>query len=300
MMSHATTTSKRQVSVTVDQEFLEKLKDFQRCLNQGLDKILVEDESGKLSSLSSLEQKKKQTAEKHTQVSNEEGDSATTNFVEQSKSRAVAGMQVHKGALSTINEEIKQNAQQLPHKWACSLKQILFSEQKIEARLKEMGAKISHDYAGKEILAVGLLTGCIMFQINLLKYLTVPYQIDFIQVSSYGSGTSSSGNVKLKKDLSKDPKGKHILITEDLIDTGKTLSFISKYFSDKKCSSIKIACLLSKSARRDTGCHVNIDYCGFDCPDEFVVGYGMDFAGHYRCMPFVGVLKPEAFAHLSK
>eukprot|EP00466_Bigelowiella_natans_P008538 jgi/Bigna1/136701/aug1.35_g11409 len=177
-------------------------------------------------------------------------------------------------------------------------------------QLKEMAAEISHDYRGKEILAVGLLTGCIMFQMNLLKYLTVPYKIatalllypkkcENNSVSSYGSGTTSSGNVKMKKDLSKDPNNQHILITEDLIDTGRnrsgrTLKFISKYFTDKKCSSFKIACLLSKKARRVND--LKVDYCGFDCPDEFVVGYGMDFAGHYRCLPFVGVLKEEAFS----
>jgi len=187
-----------------------------------------------------------------------------------------------KPSYKASDEDLKQARETIPPQWAKSLKTILFPQQKIEARLKEMAAEISHDYQGKEILAVGLLTGCIMFQMNLLKYLTVPYKLDFIKVSSYGSGTQSSGNVRLKKDLSMDPMGKHILITEDLIDTGKTLAFIAKYFSDKKCASVKIACLLSKEARRDQDIDLEVDYCGFECPDEFVVGYGMDFAGQYE------------------
>ena len=198
-----------------------------------------------------------------------------------------------KSSAEASPEEMKLAIQGIPPQWAKSLKTILFTEQKIEARLKEMAAKISFDYRGKEIIAVGLLTGCILFQTNLLKYLTIPYTLDFIAVSSYGSGTTSSGNVKLKKDLSSDPSGKHILITEDLIDTGRTLKFIREYFASKKCASTRIACLLSKKARREK--QVTVDYVGFDCPDEFVVGYGMDFAGHYRCLPFVGVLKPEAY-----
>eukprot|EP00468_Gymnochlora_sp_CCMP2014_P003786 CAMPEP_0167758638 /NCGR_PEP_ID=MMETSP0110_2-20121227/10575_1 /TAXON_ID=629695 /ORGANISM="Gymnochlora sp., Strain CCMP2014" /LENGTH=249 /DNA_ID=CAMNT_0007644927 /DNA_START=34 /DNA_END=783 /DNA_ORIENTATION=- len=248
------------MSVGVDKAFIQKLSEFSLYLNSSLESL-----------------KNKQVVEENVKSGEAEKEEK----------------EEHKKEI--IGSPVNKVAKNIPHKWASKLKTILFSEQKIEARLKEMAAKISFDYRGKEIVAVGLLTGCILFQTNLLKYLTIPYQIDFVQVSSYGHGTSSSGNVKLKKDLSRDPKGKHILITEDLIDTGKTLAFMAKYFKDKKCASLKIACLLSKKARRDPSVSLEVDYVGFDCPNEFVVGYGMDFKDEYRCLPFVGVLKPEAY-----
>jgi len=265
--------------VSVDAEFLNKLKQFNSYLSTQLDSI---DSSDGVVSPKQV-----------VNVSLEEKKAGSTH-----RSATAPRRRDSKLDLSNMSEEVKKVCESIPPKWANNLKTVLFSQQKIEAKLKEMALKISHDYKGKKIVAVGLLTGCVMFQINLLKYLTVPYEMDFIQVSSYGKGTTSSGNVKLKKDLSTDPEGKHILITEDLIDTGRTLKFISKYFSDKKCASIKIACLLSKAARRKER-SVKIDYYGFDCPDEFVIGYGMDFADEYRALPFVGVLKESAYSHLT-
>jgi len=140
---------------------------------------------------------------------------------------------------------------------------------------------------------VGLLKGSFIFASDLLRRLLVPYTIEFIAVSSY-EGTESSGNVKVKMDLNSDPIGKHVLVLEDLIDTGITLKWIKEHIASKSPASVRIACLLDKKERRKA--EVLIDYCGWTCPDEFVVGYGMDFNGGYRCLPYVAVLKPEAYA----
>jgi len=158
---------------------------------------------------------------------------------------------------------------------------------------RELAAEISRDYAGRKVLCVGLLTGCFVFLSDLLRSLLVAYEVDFMVVSSYGSGTTSSGSVKMKKDMSIDPKGRDVLIIEDLIDTGKTLEWIVAHLKTKGVESVRLCCLLDKKERRTANVHV--DYVGFTCPDEFVVGYGMDFAEQYRCLPFVGVLAPHAY-----
>jgi hypoxanthine phosphoribosyltransferase len=142
------------------------------------------------------------------------------------------------------------------------------------------------------LIVVGLLKGAFVFVSDLLRDLRVSHKIDFMVVSSYHGTTS--GNLVLKQDLSLDPDGKHVLVIEDLIDTGKTLKFMKEHLLTKNPKSVKIACLLDKTERREVDVHV--DYVGWKCPDEFVVGYGMDFDNEYRCMPFVGVLKPEAYA----
>ena len=177
--------------------------------------------------------------------------------------------------------------------WKANIDRVLFTESAIQTRIRALATTISEDYKGKEIVAVGLLKGAVCFMIDLLKYLTVPYTMDFMALSSYGKGTKSKGSVVMKKDLSEDPAGKHILIVEDIIDTGGTLRWLKKYLADKNCASIRIACLLDKKARRSAENEdIVIDYPGFHCPDKFVIGYGLDFAGHYRCLPFIGVLKP--------
>eukprot|EP00343_Euplotes_focardii_P007536 CAMPEP_0205821340 /NCGR_PEP_ID=MMETSP0206-20130828/6960_1 /ASSEMBLY_ACC=CAM_ASM_000279 /TAXON_ID=36767 /ORGANISM="Euplotes focardii, Strain TN1" /LENGTH=277 /DNA_ID=CAMNT_0053116751 /DNA_START=23 /DNA_END=856 /DNA_ORIENTATION=+ len=183
----------------------------------------------------------------------------------------------------------------IPKEWAANIESILFSEAMIRTKVSEMAAQISKDYQGKgPILVVGLLNGSFMFAADILREITVPYELDFMVVSSYGKGTQSSGSIKLKKDLSIDPAGRHVLIVEDLIDTGKTLAWIREHLSSKKCLSVAIATLLDKHSRRTA--NVDVKYVGYPCPDYFVVGYGMDFADQYRCLPFVGVLKPEAYA----
>lgn len=182
---------------------------------------------------------------------------------------------------------------QVCDEWSRNIEVILFGEDQIQRKVRELAAEIGRDYAGRKVLCVGLLTGCFVFLSDLLRNLLVPYEVDFMVVSSYGSSTESSGSVKLKKDMSIDPRGRDVLIIEDLIDTGNTLAWIIKHLQTKGCESIRLCCLLDKESRRKAAVHV--DYVGFKCPDAFVVGYGMDFADEYRCMPFVGVLKPSAY-----
>lgn len=187
----------------------------------------------------------------------------------------------------------------VPDAWGNNLSHILFTEDDINIRIKELALTISKHYnarpaGSKPVLCVGLLTGAFIFVADLLRKLTVPYECDFMVVSSYGSNTTSSGSIKLKKDLSIDPHDRDVLIIEDLIDTGHTLKWITDYLKGKRIKSMKLCCLLDKTSRREV--NLPIDYCGFEIPDEFVVGYGMDFAEQYRCMPLIGVLKPEAYS----
>jgi hypoxanthine phosphoribosyltransferase len=170
----------------------------------------------------------------------------------------------------------------------------LFTESQIESRLIEIAHELDKDYVDKQnILCVGLLSGAIMTVTHLLKKVHFDYELDFISVSSYGNETESSGSIKLKKDLSKSPNGYHVIVIEDLIDTGYTLDWVTRHIVGKGCESIKIMCLLDKKERRRGDVNVKVDYIGFECPDEFVVGYGMDFQGKYRCLPYVGVLQQE-------
>jgi len=187
----------------------------------------------------------------------------------------------------------------VPDAWGKNIGHILFTEEQIQQKVQELASTISTHYnnrpaGSKPILCVGLLTGAFIFVADLLRRLTVPYEVDFMVVSSYGSGTTSSGSVKLKKDMSIDPHGRDVLIIEDLIDTGHTLAWLENHIKGKKVTSLKLCTLLDKVSRREAD--VPVDYVGFECPDEFVVGYGMDFAEEYRCMPCIGVLKPEAYA----
>ena len=186
----------------------------------------------------------------------------------------------------------------MPHEWAVNIREVLFSQERIQTMVRAMAADINREYAGKgKLLVVGLLKGAVCFMVDLLRHLTVPHEIDFMVLSSYGNKTSSSGTVKLKKDLGVNPEGRHLLIVEDLIDTGGTLKWLKEYLSEKRAASVRIACLLNKSAGRRADLRdLKVDFVGDECPDEFVVGYGMDFAGEYRCMPFVGVLKKSAYA----
>lgn len=188
-------------------------------------------------------------------------------------------------------------------RWNNNLSHVLFSQEQIAARVGELAAEITADYkelvkAEGDVLFVSLLTGSFLFTADILRRVALPYQLDLMVVSSYGKGTESSGNLKVKKDMSFDPEGRHVVILEDLIDSGITLDRIIRHIGMKNPKSIKVCCLLNKTARRTTD--AKVDYVGFDCPDEFVVGYGMDFADEYRCLPFVGILKPECFAHLFK
>lgn len=170
---------------------------------------------------------------------------------------------------------------------------ILLSEEKLAKRIAEIGAEITADYAGKEILMIGVLRGAVIFMADLARAITVPVAIDFMAVSSYGAGTASSGVVRILKDLDENVEGKHILVVEDIIDSGLTLNYLLDNLKSRKPASIKLCTLLNKPERRKVD--VKIDYNGFDVPDYFVVGYGLDYAEKYRNLPFIGILKPEIY-----
>uniref|UniRef100_UPI003F5459E2 hypoxanthine phosphoribosyltransferase n=1 Tax=Sporomusa carbonis TaxID=3076075 RepID=UPI003F5459E2 len=173
------------------------------------------------------------------------------------------------------------------------LEKILFSEADLAARVKELGAAITADYAGKEILMIGVLRGAVIFMADLARAINLPVAIDFMAVSSYGASTTSSGVVRILKDLDEDVENKHVLIVEDIIDSGLTLNYLMENLWSRKPASIKICTLLNKPDRRKVD--VPIAYNGFTIPDYFVVGYGLDFAEKYRNLPLIGVLKPAAY-----
>jgi len=169
----------------------------------------------------------------------------------------------------------------------------LISEDQINARIKEMGAEITRDYAGLNPLLIGVLKGACFFLSDLLRAIDTKLGIEFMAISSYGSSTRTSGEVRIMKDLDVPIEGRHILVVEDIVDTGLTLSYLLANLESRGPASVKLAALLDKFERREKD--VKIDYLGFKIPDEFVVGYGLDFAERYRNLPFIGVLKnPEA------
>jgi len=167
------------------------------------------------------------------------------------------------------------------------VRQLLTAEQ-IAARVSEMGAEISRDLAGETVLVVGVLKGAFVFCADLVRALTVPAEVDFMAVSSYGSATESSGVIRILKDLERSVTGRHVLLVEDIVDTGLTLRYLKEYLEHQNPASLRVAVLLDKPARRRT--EVSVDYVGFTIPDEFVVGYGIDCAEQYRHLPYVGVV----------
>lgn len=174
------------------------------------------------------------------------------------------------------------------------VERILISEQQIQEAVTRIAKQIEEDYEGKEVMFVGLLKGSIAFMADLIKAYTKTCTIDFMAVSSYGAGTESSGRVNIVKDLSVPINGKDIVIVEDIIDSGNTLSFIKAYFAAKNANSVKICTLLNKPDRRVVD--IDVDYIGYDIPDEFVIGYGLDYNEHYRNLPYVGVLDRSVYS----
>ena len=173
------------------------------------------------------------------------------------------------------------------------IESILMSEETLRKRVRELGETISRDYAGKEVLMVGVLRGAFVFMADLARAITIPLAIDFMAVSSYGASTSSSGVVRIIKDFDENVEGKHILIVEDIIDSGLTLKYLYNQILSRKPASVRICTLLDKPERRKTD--VPVDYNGFSIPDAFVVGYGLDYAERYRNLPYIGVLKPSVY-----
>ncbi|NYE56962.1 hypoxanthine phosphoribosyltransferase [Carboxydothermus ferrireducens] len=171
--------------------------------------------------------------------------------------------------------------------------EILISEEEIRAKVKELGQQISRDYAGQDLLLVGILRGAMLFMSDLMREIDIPLNIDFMVVSSYGSGTSTSGEVRVLKDLDRGIEGRNVLLIEDIVDTGLTLNYLTKYLANRHPKSLKICTLLNKPSRRQI--EVKVDYNGFIIPDKFVVGYGLDYNEYYRNLPYIGVLKPEIY-----
>ena len=174
-----------------------------------------------------------------------------------------------------------------------AIERILLSEDQIKARIAELGRELTADYAGKNPIFIGVLKGVVMFFADMIRAIPLDCQIDFMAVSSYGGGTQSSGKIRIQKDISVDLAGRHVVILEDILDSGLTLSHTAAYLKTKGPASLKICTLLDKPDRRKA--ELQADYVGFTIPNLFVVGYGLDFDENYRNLPYVGVLKPEAY-----
>ncbi|WP_102338210.1 hypoxanthine phosphoribosyltransferase [Collinsella provencensis] len=175
------------------------------------------------------------------------------------------------------------------------VEEILFSQEEIASMVKRLGAQISEDYKGKDLVLIAVLRGAVVFMGDLMRAIDNPLAIDFMAVSSYGDGAKSSGVVRIIKDLDIDIKGRDVLIVEDILDSGLTLKYLMKNLSSRKPASLEVCTFLWKDVEGKQAA-VNPKYVGTHCPDAFVVGYGLDFAEHYRNLPYVGVLKPEVYA----
>ncbi|MBQ4642399.1 MAG: hypoxanthine phosphoribosyltransferase [Oscillospiraceae bacterium] len=175
-----------------------------------------------------------------------------------------------------------------------NIEKVLLSREQIQAKVLELAATLSEEYADKDPVFVGVLKGVVIFFADMVREINIPCEIDFMCVSSYG-GTSSTGNVMIKKDLSVDIKDRHVVILEDIYDTGRSLDATYRYLLSKEPASLEICTLLDKPERRVDGITLKPKYVGFTIPNEFVVGYGLDFNEHYRNLPYIGVLKPEAY-----
>ncbi|KAB3538610.1 hypoxanthine phosphoribosyltransferase [Alkaliphilus pronyensis] len=174
------------------------------------------------------------------------------------------------------------------------VEEILFTKDEIAKKVKEIGMQITKDYKDKnEILVVGVLKGANVFLGDLIREVNIPVYVDFMAVSSYGQSTESSGVVRIIKDLDTDIEGKHVIIVEDIVDTGLTLKYLTENLMSRKLESLKICALLDKPERRK--CNISLDYIGFNIPDKFIVGYGIDYAERYRNLPYIAVLKEEAY-----
>ena len=173
---------------------------------------------------------------------------------------------------------------------------VLVTEEDIQRRVRELSAQIERDYAGKDLLMVCILKGSVMFYADLARYIDLPLVMDFMAASSYGDQTVSTGKLDIKKDLSGSVAGRHVLLVEDIVDSGLTLTCLKRMMAERGAASVKIVSLLDKPTGRRAGITLEPDYKGFTVGNEFVVGYGLDYAEKYRNLPYVGVLKPEIYA----
>lgn len=174
------------------------------------------------------------------------------------------------------------------------IQEILLTADQIKQRIEEMGKILSEDYKDKNPIVIGVLKGVVVFYADMIRQLRVPCEMEFMWISSY-EGTDSTGSVVLKRDISADIKGRHVLILEDIFDTGNSLSFVHKHLMEKEPASLKICTLLDKPSRRKPGVTLEADYVGFTIPNAFVVGYGLDYNEYYRNLPYIGIIKPEVY-----
>ena len=173
------------------------------------------------------------------------------------------------------------------------IERVLFTEEELKARVAEIAARIDKDYAGKEPMLISVLRGSFIFMADLARAITLPCTVDFMAVSSYGSGTTSSGQVKITKDLSESIEGRDIIVVEDILDSGNTLSYLFRLLQARHPASVRLCTLLDKPSRRTKP--ITADYTGFTVDDLFVVGYGLDYAEKYRNLPYIGILKPAVY-----
>lgn len=173
------------------------------------------------------------------------------------------------------------------------IQEVLFSEETLKECVARIGHQIEQDYQGKEIMLIGVLRGSFVFMADLCRAIDLPCTLDFMSVSSYGKGTKSNGQVQITKDLSEDISGRHVIVIEDILDSGNTLSYLLKMLENRNPASIRLCTLLDKPDRRVK--QVQVHYSGFTIPDAFVVGYGLDYAEKYRNLPYIGILKPEVY-----
>ena len=174
------------------------------------------------------------------------------------------------------------------------IKEVLLTEQQIQDKVKELAAQISLEYAGKDPVFIGVLKGVVIFFADMVRNIDIPCQIDFMSISSY-SGTTTTGRTEIRKDVSVDIKGRHVVILEDIFDTGTSLTFTVNHLLNKQPASLKVCSFLDKPERRKPGVTLVPDYIGYTIPNEFVVGYGLDYNEHYRNLPYIGILKPEIY-----
>jgi hypoxanthine phosphoribosyltransferase len=175
-----------------------------------------------------------------------------------------------------------------------NIQEVLLSEAQIREKIEELGKILSEEYKDKNPIVIGVMKGVVIFYADMIRKITVPCEMEFMWISSY-EGTDSSGNILVKRDISVDIKDRHVLILEDIFDTGNSLSFIYDHLMAKEPASLKICTLLDKPSRRKPGVTLQADYVGFTIPNAFVVGYGLDYNEYYRNLPYIGVLKPEAY-----
>lgn len=177
--------------------------------------------------------------------------------------------------------------------WCCDLGIVLLDTDTLQSRIDELARELAAEYADRHPLVVGVLTGSFVFMADLVRRLAFPLEVEFIRASSYGDNDCSSGEVKVSGGLCRSVRGRHVLLVEDIVDSGRTLAHLREVLGQEEPASLAICCLLDKPERREV--ELSVEYCGFEIPNEFVVGYGLDYAGRFRHLPYVAILKPEAY-----